>query len=136
MAHYAKVLGGKVIDIMVAEEEFFETFVDSSPGTWIQTSYNTRGGVHYGQDGEPDGGTALRKNYAGIGMLYDSERDAFYAPQPHNSWVLNEDSCIWEAPIPEPDPARGVDFYYSWDEDAYQADNTTGWVRVEVSDGS
>tara|TARA_R110002074_G_scaffold372131_1_gene547456 strand:- start:132 stop:413 length:282 start_codon:yes stop_codon:yes gene_type:complete len=91
MAHYAKVNGGIVEQVIVAEAEFFDTFVDSSAGTWLQTSYNTHGGVH------SEGGTPLRKNYAGIGMTYDAERDAFYAPQPDKSWVLNEDTCIWEA---------------------------------------
>ena len=67
MSHYAKVVDGKVTQVIVAEADFFETFVDSSPGEWIQTSYNTRGGVHYGPDGTPDGGVALRANYAGIG---------------------------------------------------------------------
>ena len=125
MAHYAKVLNGTVIQVIVAEEGFFGVFVDSSPGEWIQTSYNTRAGVHYGQDGEPDGGVALRKNYASVGMLYDSDRDAFMAPRPHTSWVLNETTCLWEAPIPKPDG-----FYY-WDEVAHQADSSTGWVAVE-----
>tara|TARA_R110002111_G_scaffold64634_1_gene106286 strand:+ start:919 stop:1197 length:279 start_codon:yes stop_codon:yes gene_type:complete len=92
MAHYAKVNGGIVEQVIVAEAEFFDTFVDSSAGTWLQTSYNTHGGVH------SDGGTPLRKNYAGIGSIYDATRDAFYAPQPDEGWVLNEDTCIWEAP--------------------------------------
>ena len=92
MAHYAKVNNGLVEQVIVAELEFFDTFVDSSAGTWLQTSYNTHGGVH------SDGGTPLRKNYAGIGSIYDATRDAFYAPQPDEGWVLNEDTCIWEAP--------------------------------------
>ena len=92
MAHYAKVNNGLVEQVIVAELEFFDTFVDSSAGTWLQTSYNTHGGVH------SDGGTPLRKNYAGIGMIYDATRDAFYKPQPDEGWVLNEDTCIWEAP--------------------------------------
>ena len=78
MSHYAKVLDGKVIQVIVAEEEFFQTFVDSSPGDWVKTSYNTRGNVHYGADGNPDGGVALRGNYAGIGYTYDRENDVFY----------------------------------------------------------
>tara|TARA_R110000744_G_scaffold160193_2_gene276495 strand:- start:2901 stop:3179 length:279 start_codon:yes stop_codon:yes gene_type:complete len=92
MAHYAKVNNGIVEQVIVAEAEFFDTFVDSSAGTWLQTSYNTLGGVH------SEGGTPLRKNYAGIGSIYDATRDAFYAPQPDEGWVLNEDTCIWEAP--------------------------------------
>jgi hypothetical protein len=114
MAHYAKVNNGIVEQVIVAEAEFFDTFVDSSPGQWIQTSYNTHGGVHSGR------GTPLRKNYAGIGYTYDATRDAFYAPQPYASWVLNDDSCIWEAPTPMPDD----DNTYRWDEE------TTAWVEV------
>ena len=114
MAHYAKVNNGLVEQVIVAEAEFFDTFVDSSPGQWIQTSYNTHGGVH------SDGGTPLRKNYAGIGSTYDAARDAFYAPQPYASWVLNDTSCIWEAPTAMPVD----DKTYRWDED------TTAWVEV------
>jgi len=115
MAHYAKVNGGIVEQVIVAEAEFFDTFVDSSPGAWIQTSYNTHGGVH------SDGGTPLRKNYAGIGMTYDTERDAFYAPQPYPSWGLNNDSCLWEAPIVYPDDGEA----YVWNE------STTSWDAVD-----
>jgi len=99
VTHFAKVLDGKVIQVIVAEPEFFDTFVDSSPGQWIQTSYNTRGNVHYGPDGEPDGGAALRGNYAGIGYTYDAAHDVFYAPQPDPSWILNGQTWTWEAPI-------------------------------------
>ena len=73
--------------------------MDSSPGQWVQTSYNTRGGVHYGPDGEPDGGVALRGNYAGIGFIYDAERDVFYPPQPGPEWTLNTTTWLWEAPV-------------------------------------
>jgi hypothetical protein len=106
MSHFAKVLNGKVIQVIVAEPEFFDTFVDSSPGQWIQTSYNTLGGVH------KLGGTPLRKNYAGIGFAYDSQKDAFIPPKPYESWVLNEDSCLWEAPTPMPTDEK----IYDWDE--------------------
>lgn len=122
MSHYAKVLDGKVVQVIVAEPDFFATFVDSSPGVWVQTSYNTRGGIHYGPDGEPDGGVALRKNYAGIGFTYDPEKDAFIPPSPFTSWVLNEDSCLWEAPVPYPSDGK----HYRWDE------SSTSWVEVEV----
>jgi hypothetical protein len=115
MAHYAKVNNGLVEQVIVAEADFFDTFVDSSPGQWIQTSYNTRGGVH------ANGGTPLRKNYAGIGMTYDATRDAFYEPQPYPSWTLNEDSCLWEAPTAMPDDGNS----YIWNEE------TTSWVVVE-----
>ena len=88
MAHYAKVKQGKVVKVIVAEADFFDNFVDDSPGTWIQTSYNTRGGVHY----EPNSNTpsedqskALRGNYAGPGYNYDKTLDAFYPAQPYNS---------------------------------------------------
>ena len=114
MAHYAKVENGIVTQLIVAEADFFDTFVDSSPGEWIQTSYNTLGGVHL------NGDTPLRKNYAGQGYTYDSTRDAFIAPQPYTSWTLNETTCIWEAPTAMPDD----DKMYNWNED------TTAWVEV------
>jgi len=120
MAHFAKVVDGTVTQVIVAEPEFFETFVDSSPGQWIQTSYNTRGGVHYDQDGNPDDGTALRKNYAGIGFTYDAGRDAFIPPQPYASWTLNDDTCLWESPVAYPDDGQ----MYDWNED------TTSWDLV------
>jgi len=112
MAHFAKVNNGIVEQVIVAEPEFFDTFVDSSPGQWIQTSYNTRGGVHL------LGGTPLRKNYAGIGFTYDATKDAFIPPKPYASWTLNEDSCLWEAPVAYPDDGEN----YVWDE------TTTAWV--------
>lgn len=105
MGHFAKVCDGIVTQVIVAEPEFFDTFVDSSPGQWIQTSYNTRGGQH--PEGRP-----LRKNYAGIGFTYDIEKDAFIPPQPYASWILNNDTCLWESPIPMPDDGKG----YNWDE--------------------
>ena len=105
MSHFAKVTDGKVTQVIVAEKEFFDTYVDSTPGEWIQTSYNTRGGVHYGQDGQPDGGVALRGNYAGIGYIYDRENDVFYAPQPGPDWVLNKTTWTWENPNPVETPA-------------------------------
>jgi len=123
MAHFAKVVNGVVSQVIVAEPEFFDTFVDSSPGTWIQTSYNTRGGIHYSPEtGEPDGGVALRKNYAGIGFTYDAVRDAFYAPQPYPSWTLNEDSCVWEPPVAYPTDGE----LYNWNEE------TQSWDAVET----
>jgi hypothetical protein len=114
MAHFAKVNNGIVEQVIVAEPEFFQTFVDSSPGQWIQTSYNTHGGVH------TLGGTPLRKNYAGIGYTYDSQRDAFIPPKPFASWVLNEDTCLWDAPVAMPDDGK----QYQWNED------TQAWVEV------
>ena len=112
MAHFAKVVDGKVSQVIVAEPEFFETFVDTSPGEWIQTSYNTHGGEH------TLGGTPLRKNYAGIGFTYDRTRDAFIPPQPFQSWVLDEDTCQWECPIEY--PMDGNKYY--WNEDTQSWD--------------
>ena len=121
MAHFAKVVNGTVEQVIVAEPEFFDTFVDSSPGEWIQTSYNTRGGVHYSPEtGEPDGGVALRKNYAGVGFTYDAAKDAFIPPKPYNSWNLNEETCLWEAPVAYPEDGN----MYTWNED------TTTWDQV------
>jgi hypothetical protein len=117
MSHFAKVEDGIVTQVIVAEQDF----VDTQEGTWVQTSYNTIGGVHYSPEtGEPDGGVALRKNFAGIGYIYDSVRDAFYSQQTYPSWILNETSCIWEAPVPMPDDGNR----YEWDED------TTGWITI------
>lgn len=116
MAHFAKVLDGEVLTVIVAEPEFFETFVDNSPGQWIQTSYNTRGGVHYNPEtGEPseDQSKALRKNYAGIGMIYDQNLDAFYAKQPFPSWILDTETCLWNAPVPYPKDGK----FYQWNEE-------------------
>jgi len=124
MAHFAKVVSGTVTQVIVAEPEFFETFVDTSPGEWIQTSYNTRGGVHYqANSNEPseDQTKALRKNYAGIGYTYDAQRDAFIPPKPFNSWVLDETSCLWEAPTPYPNDGER----YTWNE------TTTSWDQIE-----
>ena len=114
MSHYAKVNNGIVEQVIVAEAEFFETFVDSSPGEWVQTSYNTHGGVH------SEGNTPLRKNYAGVGFTYDATRDAFIPPQPYASWLLNEDTCLWDSPIAYPDDGLN----YSWDEE------TLAWIEV------
>jgi hypothetical protein len=111
MAHYAKVLNGIVQLVIVAEPDYFETFVDTSPGQYIQTSYNTYGNIHYGQDGLPDGGVALRGNYAGIGYIYDAQDDVFYAPQPYSQWVLNRTTWLWEAPFPPPNDGNK----YVWD---------------------
>jgi hypothetical protein len=114
MAHYAKVTDGKVTQVIVAEAEFFTTFVDTSPGEWIQTSYNTHGGVH------KLGGTPLRKNYAGVGFTYDRTRDAFIPPQPFASWTLNENTCLWSAPTPMPTDGKN----YFWNE------SITSWEQV------
>ena len=88
--------------------------MDSSPGEWIATSYNTYGGVH------TQGGTPLRKNYAGVGYSYDRDRDAFIPPQPFPSWTLNEDTCQWDAPVAMPTDGK----MYQWEE------QTQAWVEV------
>jgi len=107
MAHFAKVVDGIVTQVIVAEPEFFDTFTDSSPGEWIQTSYNTYGGVH------KLGGTPLRKNYAGTGFTYDKTKDAFIPPQPYPSWTLNEETCLWDSPVPYPEDGQ----IYNWNEE-------------------
>ena len=112
MSHYAKVNNGKVEQVIVAEADFFKTFIDTTPGTWIQTSYNTKGNVHYGQDGKPDSGIALRGNYAGIGYTYDATNDVFYAPQPYPSWTLDKTTWLWTSPVPYPTDGK----LYNWDE--------------------
>ena len=123
MSHFAKVQDGIVTQVIVAEPEFFNTFVDSSPGEWIQTSYNTRGGIHYGPNSnEADGGVSLRKNYAGIGFTYDKDRDAFIPPKPYASWTLDEASCLWEAPVPMPEDGNE----YAWNEEAQSWDLING----------
>lgn len=127
MAHFAKVLNGTVINVIVAEESFFETFIDNSPGSWIQTSYNTRGGIHYNPEtGNPDGGVALRKNYAGVGYTYDAVKDAFIAPKPYTSWLLDEETCLWYPPVEKPDDG-GI---YIWNEQKYY-NNENPWDEIE-----
>ena len=94
MAHYAKIIGETVIQVNAVDEDFFNANPDRYSGKWVQTSYNTRGGVHL-LDGTP-----LRKNYAGIGYKYDEVRDAFIPPRPEvGNWILNEDTCLWEEDI-------------------------------------
>jgi hypothetical protein len=113
MGHFAKVVDGKVTQVIVAEQEFFDTFIDTSPGTWIQTSYNTRANQH--PEGRP-----LRGNYAGIGYVYDQANDVFYAPQPFASWLLNQTTWTWEAPTAYPTDGK----VYRWDEP------TIAWVEL------
>ena len=129
MAHFAKVQDGVVTQVIVAEPEFFDTFVDTAPGEWIKTSYNMRGGIYHDPEtNQPAADQSVvdqdegrkRKNYAGIGFTYDRDRDAFIPPQPFPSWTLNETSCLWEAPVAYPDDGE----MYVWDED------TTSWVTL------
>jgi hypothetical protein len=121
MAHFAEIdENGIVLRVLVvdnAQESNGQDFLANTlglGGTWVKTSYNTVGGVHN------NGGTPLRKNYAGIGYTYDSDRDAFIPPKPFASWTLNEDSCLWDSPVAYPtDGAR-----YTWNEE------TTSWDLV------
>ncbi len=129
MGHYAKIVEGKVTKVIVADSNYFDDFIDDSPGTWVKTSYNTRGGIHFAPNSHtPDDGEPLRKNYAGIGWTYDTDRDAFVPEQPFPSWLLNEDTCLWEAPIVRPlqvfDEDGVPDKRYTWDEE------TTNWLEV------
>lgn len=112
MAHFAKVVNGIVQKVIRAEPEFFDNFIDSSPGKWIQTSYNTKSGVHT-LDGTP-----LRKNFAGIGFSYDKTLDAFIPAKPYDSWILNENTCQWDSPSPYPNDGEK----YEWVEE------TEEWV--------
>lgn len=109
MAHFAQIQNNKVTQVIVADtQEWCESVLG---GEWIQTSYNTYRGQH------KEGGIPLRKNFAGIGYTYDRERDAFIPPQPYPSWILDEESCNWEAPIPRPDlPSPDSDLLRVWDE--------------------
>ena len=118
MSHFAKVIDGVVVEVIVASQDVIDSGLFGESNLWVQTSYNTRGGVHYAPDGLPDNGIALRKNYAGIGFSYDIERDAFIPPKPFESWVLNVESCLWNPPKPKPDGA------YYWDE------GFVDWVAV------
>jgi hypothetical protein len=115
MSHFAKALDGTVVQVIVADTEFFDTFVDTSAGEWIQTSYNTYGNQH-------PNNTPLRGNFAGIGYTYDRDNDVFYAPQPFPSWTLNETTWLWEAPVAYPDDGKT----YKWNEDSL------AWNEVEA----
>ena len=127
MAHWAEIEEGVVVRVLVANDDYSnegqDWLMENLGGVWVQTSYNTYGGVHY-TDGEPseDQTKALRFNYAGIGYTYDEERDAFIPPKPFESWVLDEDTCLWVAPVPYPEDG-GV---YVWDEDAGD------WIAADV----
>jgi hypothetical protein len=109
MSHFARVENGIVRQVIVAEQDVIDSGVVGDPSIWIQTSYNTRAGEHL------LGGTPLRKNYAGIGMIYDSQKDAFYSPKIDNTtWIFNEHKCVWERPIPYPTDGKS----YNWNESA------------------
>ena len=146
MAHFAKIgINSKVIGVHavdnkdllnadnVEDESVGKQFLENIHGwpLWVQTSYNTRGGKHYKEDGteSDDQSKALRKNYAGIGFTWDEDRDAFYPPKPYASWVLNETTCQWDAPVAYPsvttygDPAKPYDII--WDE------TNTRWTATD-----
>lgn len=115
MAHFAQIDGNNIVaQVIVADQETINTGLFGDPATWIQTSYNTQGGVH------TQGGAPLRKNYAGIGYSYDAARDAFIPPKPYNSWLLNDDTCLWSAPVAYPADSK----LYRWDEE------TLNWVLM------
>ena len=119
MAHFAHITNGVVDQVIVIDAETLALGHWGDVSEWVQTSYNTQGGVH------TQGGTPLRKNYAGIGYTYDSERDAFIPPKPFASWLLNEDTCLWNAPIAMPTDGK----MYTWNEE------TTSWVEVVIPTG-
>tara|TARA_R110000868_G_scaffold140357_1_gene355908 strand:- start:136 stop:537 length:402 start_codon:yes stop_codon:yes gene_type:complete len=131
MSYFANVptlINGKGIvnDVIAIEQDVIDSGSFGDPTLWWQTSYNTHGNVHYGQDGQPDGGVALRANYAGIGytldttVVQDGVVGVFYAPQPYPSWILSTQTYYWEAPIPYPTDGKN----YVWDE------STLSWVLV------
>lgn len=119
MAHFAHITNGVVDQVIVIDAETLALGHWGDVSEWVQTSYNTRGGVH------TQGGTPLRKNYAGIGYTYDAERDAFIPPKPFASWLLNEDTCLWDAPTAMPTDGK----MYTWNEE------TTSWVEVVIPTG-
>jgi hypothetical protein len=124
MAHFAKIDENNIVtQVLVIDQETINTGHFGDPNRFVQTSYNTRGGVHYGQDGHPDSGTPFRKNYAGIGYIYDSVRDAFYAPQPFPSWTLDEDTCFWMPPVTPPSDGK----LYRWNEE------TLNWIEMVIN---
>ena len=120
MSHFAQIENGIVVNVIVAEQDYINT----ASGTWVQTSYNTLGGIHYIPDSFPpvaDNGIPLRYNYAGIGFIYDLKADAFYAPQPFPSWTLNKMTYTWEPPVPMP-----TDGIYDWNE------INKSWIKIEL----
>lgn len=113
MAHFAKVENGVVTEVIVIDQETLNTGLWGDPASWIQTSYNTHGGQH--PEGRP-----LRKNYAGVGYTYDAQRDAFIPPKPYPSWLLDENTCLWNSPVALPTD----DKLYKWDEEVQN------WVEI------
>ena len=126
MSHFARVENGIVKEVIRAEQDFVDTLVSQQAGEWIQTSFNTYGNQH------KLGGTPLRGNFAGIGFTYDRNEDAFIPPKPEKggTWILNTETYLWIRPLDYPTDGQN----YRWDENAYQADNTTGWVVYTPSE--
>lgn len=108
----------KVIRVLVGDDndpdEGYQWLIDNLGGKWIKTQENVLGGIHYNSQGEPDNKETFRKNTAAIDGYYDKEKDAFISPKPHNSWVLNEETCTWEAPVEHPVDSK----LYYWDEES------------------
>ena len=121
MSHFAEIDSDNIVQrVIVISQENIDTGNWGNPSNWIQTSYNTRGGKHYDQDGVEDSGVALRYNFAGSGYTYDADKDAFITPKPYPSWTLVEASCQWTAPVAYPEDGK----MYRWDEDV------TNWVEI------
>ena len=118
MSHFAKVQNGIVVEVIVAENDAINSGDFGPAEEWIQTSYNTHGGLHYGPDGNPDNGLALRANYAGVGFIYDAANDVFYMQQPFPSWKISAPDWIWKPPLSYPIDGQK----YRWDEE------TLSWV--------
>jgi hypothetical protein len=124
MAHFAKVIDGVVEEVLVVDKEFIETGALGDPSLWIQTSYNTNGGVYYTpntNNADSDQSKALRKNYASIGDFYDDKLDAFITPKKFESWIFDSDLCRWVSPLPYPDDG----LKYQWD------DFSVSWKLIE-----
>jgi len=139
MAYFAKLGTGNIVEKVISvnnavitddngieQEQLGVDFINklyNTNDTWKKTSYNTNGGIHV------KGGTPFRKNYAGIGFQYDLQRDAFLPPKPYNSWILNENTCFWEAPVAVPTTELGENQYYSWNE------SILNWEIKELTQG-
>lgn len=116
MSHFALVVNNMVQEVIVADQEFVNGLAVEPGSQWIQTSYNTHGGVHYDQNGLPDGGTALRGNFAGVGYTYSAELDAFIPPSPYAQWILNTTTFQWQAPVPQPETELAEGEGWIWNE--------------------
>lgn len=120
MSYFAKVINGVVTEVLSIEQDVVDSNMFGDPSLFVKTSYGTYGGVHYGPDGKPDGGVALRKNFAGRGFMYDTLLDAFIPPEPYPSWLLDTETCLWVPPVPYPSDGG----LYVWDE------QKRAWVNV------